>query len=263
MTTIRVAKRDRFTSIDRNTLNDTTISFRARGILAWLLDKPDNWVTNTEALTRAAPEGTQAVRTALHELETAGYLERSTFRNPDGTWGSEWTVHERPCTKTAPGQTEQKDQTGASPDTVIRGGSSAADNRTTSTKTERQKTEDQQQLLGGLSIEDEFEIWWKLYPRKDQRGQALEKYRARRKSVRAEDLLKACQNYAEAWHGADLTFALYGKTFLNEQNWADWLVGPPAGFISRRNGKQQFAQPLPTHPDEVGAYTDFDDRRRS
>lgn len=96
MTTIRVGKRHRYTSIDRGALNDRRLSFRARGILAWLLDKPDDWHTNADAIAEVGCEGREAVRTALAELEKAGYLDRRKWRGEDGRWASEWTVLERP-----------------------------------------------------------------------------------------------------------------------------------------------------------------------
>lgn len=97
VTTIRVGKRHRYTSIDRDTLNDGRLSFRARGALAWLLDKPDDWRTNADSMASAGREGREAIRSVLKELETAGYLERNKWRDPEtGQWRSEWIVRERP-----------------------------------------------------------------------------------------------------------------------------------------------------------------------
>jgi hypothetical protein len=101
MTTIRVGRRDRYTVIDRGCLNDRRLSFRARGILGYLLDKPDDWQTSVEGLAAAAPEGREAVRTACQELEDYGYLERKKWRNRSGQWQSEWTVYERPKAQVA------------------------------------------------------------------------------------------------------------------------------------------------------------------
>lgn len=95
MTTIRVGRRARYTIIDRGALNDRRLSFRARGILAYLLDKPDDWQTSAEGIASAGSEGREAVRTALNELEAAGYLARKKWRN-QGRWMSEWTVYEKP-----------------------------------------------------------------------------------------------------------------------------------------------------------------------
>lgn len=96
VTTIRVGKRHRYTSIDRSALNDRRLTFRARGVLAYLLDKPDDWKTNADSIAAAGVEGREAVRRALRELEACGYLTRKKWRNPQGQWQSEWTVLERP-----------------------------------------------------------------------------------------------------------------------------------------------------------------------
>lgn len=78
-------------------LNDSRLSFRARGALAWLLDKPDDWTTNAEQMSGATSEGRDAVRAALTELETVGYLERKQWRDTKTkVWRSEWIVRERP-----------------------------------------------------------------------------------------------------------------------------------------------------------------------
>lgn len=98
MTTIRVAKRRRFTSVDRDTLNDKTISFKARGVLVWLLDKPDDWTTSQERIEREGIEGREAIASAIKELETAGYIRRTRSRDGHGQWHVEWTVYERPGT---------------------------------------------------------------------------------------------------------------------------------------------------------------------
>jgi hypothetical protein len=98
VTTIRVARRRKFTSVDRAAVNDSRLSFRARGVLVWLLDKPDDWTTNADKITAAGKEGRDATRAALHELEGCGYLTRRRWRDDsDGKYHSEWTVRERPA----------------------------------------------------------------------------------------------------------------------------------------------------------------------
>jgi hypothetical protein len=86
MTIERAPRRTNWTVIDQDTLNDPRLSFRARGILAWILDKPDNWRTTSTALARVGKEGRDAIRAALNELEDAGYLVRRRNRTDDGRW---------------------------------------------------------------------------------------------------------------------------------------------------------------------------------
>lgn len=71
---IRVAKRSRYVSIRSETLEDARLSYRARGVLAFLLSKPDNWEASEAHLASQSTDGTTAVRSALNELKTFGYL---------------------------------------------------------------------------------------------------------------------------------------------------------------------------------------------
>lgn len=96
MTTIRVSKRTRFTVIDRATVNDDRLSYRARGVLLWLLDKPDDWQTDANAVARAGTEGRDAIRAALNELQACGYLTRTTSQGDGGRWQTVVIVRERP-----------------------------------------------------------------------------------------------------------------------------------------------------------------------
>lgn len=103
MTTIRVERRRRFTTIDRKTINDSSLSFRARGLLIWLLDKPDDWRCNSEQIASEGKEGRDAVRAALAELQRAGYLTRQRVCAGRGRWVTETVVRERPSDDGFPG----------------------------------------------------------------------------------------------------------------------------------------------------------------
>lgn len=85
-------------SIRREALQDTTISFKALGILTYLLSLPDTWKTNSERLgmTRSGKEGRDAVRTGLKELEAAGYLHRERVHVGGGKWRWVWSYTDDP-----------------------------------------------------------------------------------------------------------------------------------------------------------------------
>jgi hypothetical protein len=102
---IRVARRARFTTVSRETLNDGHLSFRARGILAWLLDKPDDWRVDSEQIADGGIEGRDAVCKALRELVDQGYMIRETERVEGGRFNTITTVFERPSLAKSPGQT--------------------------------------------------------------------------------------------------------------------------------------------------------------
>jgi hypothetical protein len=76
MPIIRVNKRENpYGPIVRSPIEeDPTISFKAKGMLTYLLLKPDGWTIQVGDLVKRATDGESSVRSGLHELEEAGYL---------------------------------------------------------------------------------------------------------------------------------------------------------------------------------------------
>ncbi|GGU26423.1 hypothetical protein [Streptomyces violascens] len=85
MTILRRRLSTGFTVMPTAALEDSRLSFRARGILAFLIAKPDSWRVRAESIAAAGKEGREAVRTALRELRDAGYYRVVTGRLDDGT----------------------------------------------------------------------------------------------------------------------------------------------------------------------------------
>ncbi|MGW6021291.1 hypothetical protein [Streptomyces sp. NPDC055099] len=74
-----------FTVLPTATLEDSRLSFRARGVLAFLISKPDAWRVRAESIASAGKEGKEAIKTALRELKDFGYYRVVTERLADGT----------------------------------------------------------------------------------------------------------------------------------------------------------------------------------
>lgn len=72
----RVEKRGNFTTIDNGYLNDEDLSFKAKGILTYLLSLPDDWVVHIEQIVTKSKDGIASFRTGLSELIDKGYLKR-------------------------------------------------------------------------------------------------------------------------------------------------------------------------------------------
>lgn len=77
--------------------NDGRLSFKALGILTYLLSRPDDWRPNYRQLEASHVDGEASVLSGLRELEEAGYYTRRKVRHPDGTFRWVTTVFESPC----------------------------------------------------------------------------------------------------------------------------------------------------------------------
>jgi hypothetical protein len=85
-----------WTTFDNRTLRDSRLSMRARGLLCYLLSFPDNWSVNSEIIAKETLEGRDAIRTALQQLEAAGYVRRTKERSGAGHIITVTTVYDRP-----------------------------------------------------------------------------------------------------------------------------------------------------------------------
>ena len=112
MSIVRTVKNTNYTTISNVILNDARLTWKARGIAAYLLSKPDDWRVNYEHLVSAAPDGRSAVLAAMRELEECGYISRYRFQGDDGRWRSEVVLHETPG---APSVENQHPATGEKP----------------------------------------------------------------------------------------------------------------------------------------------------
>jgi hypothetical protein len=98
MAFIRTIKRENpFAQIDKYVIEDDSISWKAKGLMAYLLSRPDDWKIRHTDLTKRAKDGKDAVTSGLQELVKAGYVFYDQERLDNGKFG-EWfyEVYERP-----------------------------------------------------------------------------------------------------------------------------------------------------------------------
>ncbi|HIF0232799.1 TPA: replication protein [Legionella pneumophila] len=99
MAVLRIHKKQQnFVILDKTCLNDTALSWGAKGLHAYLISLPDTWQVRVDDLKKRATNGRDAVRSLLKELEQAGYIQKSVLRNQEnGRFGRlEYLVLETP-----------------------------------------------------------------------------------------------------------------------------------------------------------------------
>lgn len=97
ITTIRTrhGKENPYFLMARATAQDDSLSWEARGVLSYLLSKPDDWQIRVSDLQQKC--GRDKVYTILSELEAARYLTREQQQIEGGKFGAiEYRVYETP-----------------------------------------------------------------------------------------------------------------------------------------------------------------------
>jgi hypothetical protein len=94
----RVKKHERFTVISNEILEDSCLSWKSKGLLCYLLSKPDNFVLSVSYLEKKAKDGRDSVRSAILELIDAKYCRRVRLRDEKGKLkGFEYQVFDSKC----------------------------------------------------------------------------------------------------------------------------------------------------------------------
>ncbi|MFQ6146772.1 hypothetical protein ACLMNJ_27470 [Streptomyces seoulensis] len=89
---------DQFTQIANGLFRDSRISYRAKGIFGCISTHRNGWRVTVTGLVALGPDGRDAVRKGLKELEKFGYLVRDRVRRPDGTLGEiVYSITDRPA----------------------------------------------------------------------------------------------------------------------------------------------------------------------
>ena len=85
-----------FTVIDNAVLQDERLSWKATGLLAYLLSLPEDWRVHIEDLARRKTDGHSATSSGFRELRLAGYLVVEKVRGPKGRISSVCHVYDLP-----------------------------------------------------------------------------------------------------------------------------------------------------------------------
>ena len=93
----RAARRHRFLIVDQAAVEDTRLSWAARGLLAYLLSRPDDWKVLVNDLKKRGNLGRDGIYALLRELRQAGYVQFERHRDRQGRMrGGTYIVSELP-----------------------------------------------------------------------------------------------------------------------------------------------------------------------
>ena len=97
MAVFRVEKTKDFTIMCNHHLRNTELPLKAKGLLSLMLSLPEDWDYTLAGLSLIKKESIDAIRTAIWELEKAGYITRRQGRDErEKMTAIEYTIYEQP-----------------------------------------------------------------------------------------------------------------------------------------------------------------------
>jgi len=222
---------DHFTIIRNDWLRDERLSWKARGLVAYLASHRVGWSTSLDQLASVGKDGKDSVRAGLRELEAFGYLKVSRERNPDGTLaGTDFDLTDPWITPTS-GNPAQENP--------------AQENPTPKKNSSSEDQEEEEQTLmstDGLVAADPFDEWYAAYPRKVAPAEARKAYKAAlKRGATPEQLLAAVKAFPfppkPKVRGVD-DFRPHPASWLNRERYLDQQDAAPAQSRAERVRRQ-------------------------
>ena len=101
MAVFRVERTRDYTVMSNYHLRDKRLSLKAKGLLSQILSLPEDWDYTLAGLAHINRESKDAIRSAVNELEQAGYIQREQTTDKRGRFSSnEYIIREHPlCEK--------------------------------------------------------------------------------------------------------------------------------------------------------------------
>ena len=97
MAVFRVEKNKGYTVMSNHHLRNKALSLKAKGLLSQMLSLPEDWDYTLKGLSLINRESVDAIRTAVWELERAGYIRREQGRDAKGKMADMvYTIYEQP-----------------------------------------------------------------------------------------------------------------------------------------------------------------------
>lgn len=96
MSVFKIEKTKDFTIMSNFHLRDRNLSFKAKGLLSFMLSLPDDWDYSLKGLCVISKENRDAIRSILRELQDNHYLEIKKVRGNKGYFEYNYLIYEKP-----------------------------------------------------------------------------------------------------------------------------------------------------------------------
>ena len=96
-TIFKIRHDNEFTIVCNKIFNNPKLSWRAKGLLSYLLSKPENWSVYVNNISKDSSDGITSTSSGMNELIKEGYISKQQTRSEDGKFnGYIYRVYENP-----------------------------------------------------------------------------------------------------------------------------------------------------------------------
>lgn len=226
MSIYRVKKDSNYVVMNKTVLYDDQLSWKAKGLHAYMLSMPDDWTFYNEELVKHSKDGMTTLRSALKELKDLGYLARRPIKNEKGKI-TEWEtlVYENPQVENPQVENLQVENRKLLNNDLILSNESILSND------------------NNISIV-QFEEFWTKYPRKEGKKKSKDKFIKLLKQYSFDQIMNGTQKYVNYLYATKTKkqFIKQPLTFLNGEHFNDeydYLVKSVSDY-EFRNGELPF-----------------------
>ncbi len=229
MAVIRINKTADYTVMSNAHFKEKEMSLKAKGLLSLMLSLPDSWDYSIAGLVAICKENETAVKSTLNELKKFGYLvvtKKMPNETDSGRYEYEYNIYEQPQVK-QPEETQDIEKQGIENLPLETLPLENQGQLNTNQSITNELNTDELNTNNNLSPEEEFEMLWKMYPRKIGKDKALTYYikaRTRKKDpVTFEQVEQGIKNYCkEIEHKKTaIQYVKHGSTWFNNKGWND------------------------------------------
>lgn len=238
MAIFRVPKHENFTVISNVHLSDTRLSLKAKGLLSYMLAKPDSWNFTLAGLAAQSSDGVASIRGAVKELMALGYVRRCQSRKGDGSFSEiEYDVIEDPAYFSLEPEEQPLCENCTTEESqplcdFPLAGEPIADNpiseNRTLVNTDRSKYSNTSPSPSKSS--PDFDRFWAAYPRKVDKDKARRAWkRLKVTDALLETILAGLERDKRSpqWVKDCGQFIPYPATWLNNRRWESQTAPPP------------------------------------
>ena len=208
MAVYRNKKQDNFTVLDNSVMQNDNLSWKAKGILTYLLSLPTDWDVHLKEIEEHATDGITSLRSGIKELREAGYIKYHKYKDDKGKFQHRYNIYEFPKMENPDMENPSLDNPDMENSDINK---ELTEQRTNKEKTNKQNNmsanADEYPTLSSLprnngghrKYPDKFQSAWQEYPNRDgsaNKGGGYSKFRARiKEGVDADKLIKAAKKY--------------------------------------------------------------------